>query len=71
MKCFLGISNFLEKISSLPHSVVFLYFPVSPSCILSGTGAVSAQALRKITFYKTTHIVTLHSDHIYHVVQRC
>ena len=26
MKCFLGISNFLEKISSLPHSVVFLYF---------------------------------------------
>ena len=26
MKCFLGISNFLEKISSLSHSVVFLYF---------------------------------------------
>ena len=25
MKCFLGISNFLEKISSLSHSV-FLYF---------------------------------------------
>ena len=26
MKCSLGISNFLEEISSLPHSIVFLYF---------------------------------------------
>ena len=26
MKCFLGISNFLVEISSLSHSVVFLYF---------------------------------------------
>ena len=26
MKCFLGISDFLEKISSLSHSIVFLYF---------------------------------------------
>ena len=26
MKCFLGISNFLEEISSLSHSVVFLHF---------------------------------------------
>jgi len=26
MKCSLGISNFLEAISSLSHSVVFLYF---------------------------------------------
>ena len=26
MKCSLGISNFLEKISSLSHSIVFLYF---------------------------------------------
>ena len=26
MKCSLGISNFLEEISSLAHSVVFLYF---------------------------------------------
>ena len=26
MKCYLGISNFLEEISSLSHSVVFLYF---------------------------------------------
>jgi len=25
MKCSLGISNFLEEISSLSHSVVFLY----------------------------------------------
>ena len=26
MKCFLGISNFLEEISRLSHSIVFLYF---------------------------------------------
>ena len=26
MKCSLGISNFLDEISSLSHSVVFLYF---------------------------------------------
>ena len=26
MKYFLGISNFLEEISSLSHSIVFLYF---------------------------------------------
>ena len=26
MKCSLGISNFLEEISSLPHSIVCLYF---------------------------------------------
>ena len=26
MKCFLGVSNFLEEISSLSHYVVFLYF---------------------------------------------
>ena len=26
MKCSLGISNFLKDISSLSHSIVFLYF---------------------------------------------
>ena len=26
MKCSLGFSNFLEEVSSLPHSIVFLYF---------------------------------------------
>ena len=26
MKCSLGISNFLEEISSLSHSIVYLYF---------------------------------------------
>ena len=26
MKCPLGISNFLEELSSLSHSLVFLYF---------------------------------------------
>ena len=26
MKCFLGISNILEKIASLSHSIVYIYF---------------------------------------------
>ena len=26
MKCSIGVSNFLEKISSLSHSILFLYF---------------------------------------------
>ena len=26
MKCFLSISNFLEEVSNLSHSIVFLYF---------------------------------------------
>ena len=26
MKCSIGISNFLEEISSLSHSIIFLYF---------------------------------------------
>ena len=26
MKCFLGVSNFLEEISSLSYSIIFLYF---------------------------------------------
>ena len=43
MKCSLGIFNFLEEISSLSHSVVFLYFfaliaeegfLISPGCSL-------------------------------------
>ena len=43
MKCPLGISNFLQEISSLSHSVVFLYFfaliteeglLISPCCSL-------------------------------------
>ena len=29
MECFFGISNFLEEVSSLSHSVVFLYFIVA------------------------------------------
>src|SRR5574337_856785 len=43
MKCSLGISNFLKEISSLSHSIVFLYFfplvteegfLISPCCSL-------------------------------------
>ena len=38
MKCSLGISNFLEEISSLPHSIVFLYVFASiaeEGCLIS------------------------------------
>ena len=31
MKCSLGISNFLEEISSPSHSIVFLYTFIQPS----------------------------------------
>ena len=43
MKCFLGISSFLEELSSLSHTIVFLYFfaliteegfLISPCCSL-------------------------------------
>ena len=50
MKCALGISNFLQEISSLSHSVVFLYFfaliaeeglLISPCCSWAlGSGSV-------------------------------
>ena len=56
MKCSLGISNFLEEISSLSHSIVFFYFfaliteedfLISPCyplelCILGGEGGWDA-----------------------------
>ena len=37
MKCSLDISNFLEEISSLSHSVVFLYF----SALITEEGFIS------------------------------
>ena len=49
MKCSLGISNFLEEISSLSHSVVFLYFfALIAEYILRNAGLEEAQARIKI-----------------------
>ena len=41
MKCFLFVSNFLEEISSLSHSIVFLYF----LALITGDGILSLLAL--------------------------
>ena len=46
MKCSLGISNFLEEISSLSHSVVLLYF--FAEYIMRNAGLEEAQAGIKI-----------------------
>ena len=43
MKCSLGISNFLEEISSLSHSVVFLYF-----FALTAEDGIAFQALESL-----------------------
>ena len=56
MKCSLGISNFLEEVSSLPHSVVFFYFlaliaeegfPISPAGWNSKILATSCKEFEK------------------------
>ena len=47
MKCSLGISNLLEEISSLSHSVVFLYF----FALIAEEGFfISSSAIKKNTF---------------------
>ena len=48
MRCSLGISNFLEEISSLSHSVVFLYF----FALISG----------RLSYLFLLFFGTLHSD---------
>ena len=52
MKCSLGISNFLEEISSLSHSVVFLY-----SFALIAKECIShiANSLLSLLFFGTLH----------------
>ena len=45
MKCSLGISNFLEEISSLSHSIVFLYNQ-KQIFLLSNYGCVPAKSLQ-------------------------
>ena len=65
MKCSIGISNFLEEISSLSNSVVFLYFfaliaeegfLISPGyslelCIQMGISFLSSFAFRLSSFH--------------------
>src|SRR5574337_15428 len=65
MKCSLGISNLPEAISSLSHSIVFLYFfaliaeegfPISPCyslefCIQMGISFLSSFALHFSSFH--------------------
>ena len=48
MKCSLGVSNFLEEISSLSHSVVFLYFFALISLTMRNAGLDEADAGIKI-----------------------
>ena len=48
MKCCLGISNFLEEISSLSDSIVFLFF-----CIVH---------LERLSYLSLLFFGTLHSD---------
>ena len=53
IKCSLGISNFLEEISSISHSVVFLYFfPFIAEEVLSYKGEnLPVLRVRELTFH--------------------
>ena len=53
MKCSLGISSFLKEISSLSHSVVFLY----AEYIMRNTGLEEAQAGIKIAGRKISNLI--------------
>ena len=66
MKCSLGISNFLKEISSLSHSVVFLYFfaliaeegfLISSFCFLE----LCIQMLISFLFSFAFHFASFHS----------
>ena len=51
MKCSLGISNFLEEISSLFHSIVFLYFFALILYFLSLLAILWNSAFKRIYLY--------------------
>jgi len=53
MKCSLGISNFLEEISSLSHSIVFLYFfaPITEEGFLSLPAILWNSAFKWVYLY--------------------
>ena len=52
MKYSLGISNFLEEISSLPHSVVFLYFfaLIAEWALILCLGVLRVGTLQEVSF---------------------
>ena len=52
MKCFLGISNFLEEISSLSPSIVFLYF----FALITEQGFLSLLAILWIFEFKSVYL---------------
>ena len=56
MKCSLGISNFLEEISSISHSIVFLYFfaLITEEGFLISTSALSTMP-KPLTVWITTN----------------
>ena len=60
MKCSLGISNFLDEISSLSHSVLFLYFYFSLFPNHTRTTALS-KSVRSTHFSPTTLMCLCHS----------
>ena len=59
MKCSLGISNFLEEISSLSHSIVFLYF----FALITGKDPFSFQSQIKAMPKNIQTTTQLHSSH--------
>ena len=72
MKCSLGISNFLEEISNLSYSVVFLYsfaliaeegFLISPCySLVPGSSSSGSRVIRKWgrsqRLWKNTYLIT-------------
>ena len=52
MKCSIGISNFLEEISSLSHSIVFLYF----FALIAEEGFLSLLAILLISAFKWIYL---------------
>ena len=61
MKCFLDISNFLEEISSLSHSVVFLYF----FALIAEEGFLISLLFFGTLYSYTSISVSLKTGHIY------
>jgi len=61
MKWSLGISNFLEEISSLSHSVVFLRVYMCNSGIVGSFDSFIASFLRNLHAVLHSGYITLHS----------
>ena len=59
MKCSLGISHFFEKISSLSHSVVFLYFfsLITEEGFLTSPCCTLELGIQFFSFYGELHLI--------------